>query len=146
MKHLWQAFKEDGDFEVSDFCEINYQSSAFLLIGKSSHIEYIAKDRAGYGYPSENVHFIVDRSDSYTVMEVDKATLDERSRRLPDEQARIAYAEIARVVENARDKLNKDSGNDGDEPVKHESTTGAKMKFMHVKTHGFTFVSTQAFV
>jgi len=106
MKDLQKAFIEDGDFEVSELVRINEYSSAFVASGKTTGIDYIIKDRAGLGEPSNNIHIIVDISDSWTCMELDKSNLAEKARRIPNDESRVSVMEIERVVRNAREAIN----------------------------------------
>ena len=105
MKDLQEAFINDGDFEVSELARLNKFSSAFIVSGKTTGIDYIIKDRAGFGEPSDNIHIIVDICDSWTVMELDKRTLEERARRVPNDASRVSVMEIERVARNAREAI-----------------------------------------
>lgn len=105
MKDLQEAFINDGDFEVSELARLNKFSSAFIVSGKTTGIDYIIKDRAGFGEPSDNIHIIVDICDSWTVMELDKKTLEERARRVPNDASRVSVMEIERVARNAREAI-----------------------------------------
>ena len=106
MKELQEAFINDGDFEVSDLVRLNEFSSAFIVSSKTTGLDYIIKDRAGFGEPSENIHIIVDICDSWTVMELDKRTLEERARRVPNDASHVSVMEIERVARNAREAIN----------------------------------------
>lgn len=138
MKELWEAFIKDGDFEVSELARINEYSSAFIVSGRTTGIDYIIKDRAGFGDPSNNIHIIVDTSESWTVMELDKSNLEERARRIPNDASRVSVMEIERVVRNAREAINAE-----EHPVIYQSSVNcAGKKYLSMKS----FCSMQMFV
>ncbi len=137
MKDLREAFINDGDFEVSELAKINEYSSAFVVSGKTTGIDYIIKDRAGFGEPSNNIHIIVDTSESWTVMELDKSSLEERAHRMND-ASRVSVMEIERVARNAREAINAE-----EHPVIYQSSVNcAGKKYLALKS----FCSMQMFV